>query len=209
EGCLFIVLELSTGGHLFDAISGGIFQQNDMLVRHVFLQLIDATRFCHERGVYHRDLKPENILCSAEGKDIRIADFGLATECVLSSSSAGGSLSYMCPESLTLGSESEAYEPWQSDVWALCIILLNMMSGLYPWRKAVDADVGFEAFLTDGGYMRRTFPISDQLNELLERCFRPVPHTRPTLLQLRTEIVSIDKLFSNSDSIVETLEPLR
>ncbi|KAF8142908.1 kinase-like domain-containing protein, partial [Mycena galopus ATCC 62051] len=188
EGFLFIVLELSTGGHLFDAIDTGIFKNDDALVRDVFLRLINAVHSCHERGVYHRDLKPENILCSADGSNIRIADFGLATDCPLLSTCAGGSVSYMSPESLTLGRESEAYEPRQSDIWALCVILLNMMSGLYPWRKAVDSDFGFDAFLTDAGYLRGRFPISRALNDLLERCFRPVPHTRPTLLQLRTEI---------------------
>ncbi|KAJ7135721.1 kinase-like domain-containing protein, partial [Mycena epipterygia] len=195
HGHLFIVLELSAGGHLFDAIDHGVFRNNDALVQDVFLQLIDTVRFCHERGVYHRDLKPENILCSAEAKDIRIADFGLATDCALPGSSAGGSISYMSPESLTLGSESETYDPCQSDVWALCIILLNMISGLYPWRKALDSDAGFEAFLTDDTYLRGVFPISDPLNDLLERCFRPVPHTRPTLLQLRTEVTAMPSFF--------------
>ncbi|KAJ6449810.1 kinase-like domain-containing protein, partial [Mycena vulgaris] len=188
QGFLFIVLELSAGGNLFDAIDGGVFRNNDALVRDVFLQLIDTVRFCHERGIYHRDIKPENILCSAEGGDIRLADFGLAIDCGLPSSSAGGSFSYMTPESVTLGSESESYDPSQSDVWALCITLINIMSALYPWRKAIDSDTGFEAFLTDGDYLRRLAPISDPLNDLLERCFRPVPQTRPTLLQLRTEI---------------------
>ncbi|KAF7333285.1 Protein serine threonine kinase [Mycena sanguinolenta] len=203
-GFLFIVLELSAGGHLFDAIDTGVFQNNDTLVRDVFLQLIDAVRYCHDRGVYHRDLKPENILCAADASDIRIADFGLATDCDPPSATAGGSVSYMSPESLTLGRESETYEPRQSDIWALCIILLNMMSGLYPWRRAIDADAGFDAFLTDGGYLRGLFPISDPLNDLLERCFRPVPNVRPTLLQLRTEIAAMEHLFANREEQQET-----
>ncbi|KAF7364955.1 Kinase-like protein [Mycena venus] len=210
QGFLFVVLELSAGGHLFDAIDAGVFRNNDALVREVFLKLLDAVRFCHERGVYHRDLKPENILCSAGAADIRIADFGLATDCPLPSTSAGGSVSYMSPESLTLGVESESYLPHQSDVWALCIILLNMMSGLYPWRKAIDADAGFDAFLTDARYLRRAFPISDPLNDLLERCFRPVPHTRPTLLQLRTEIAAMEQFFvGGQEQKEERLDLLR
>jgi serine/threonine protein kinase len=103
HGFLFIVLELSAGGHLFDAIDAGVFRQNDTLVRHVFIELIDTVRFCHEKGVYHRDLKPENILCSADGGDIRIADFGLAMDTSLPSSSAGGSFSYMSPGSSVYG----------------------------------------------------------------------------------------------------------
>ncbi|KAJ7772259.1 kinase-like domain-containing protein [Mycena metata] len=193
EGRLFIALELSAGGHLFDAISLSVFRQNDELVRAVFLQLVDAVRFCHERGVYHRDLKPENILCGAGGEGVRVADFGLATERGHPSRSAGGSYAYMTPESLTPGA---AHDPRQSDIWALGIVLLNMMSGLYPWRKALDTDAGFEAFLTDDNYLRRVFPISDPLNDLLERCFRPVANKRPTLIQLRTEIIAMERLFA-------------
>ncbi|KAJ7460023.1 kinase-like domain-containing protein [Mycena galericulata] len=201
QGYLFIVLELSAGGHLFDAISGGAFRQNETLVRDNFLQLVDKVQFCHESGVYHRDLKPENILCRADGRDIRIADFGLATDCALPSTSAG----WECiVHSLN---KSESCEPWQSDAWALCIILLNMMSGLYPWHKALDSDATYAAFLNDGeGYMRRTFLISDELNELLGRCFHPVANARPTLLQLRAEFASIEQLFLISDGSAEAAE---
>ncbi|KAJ7152710.1 kinase-like domain-containing protein [Mycena crocata] len=197
DGHLFIILELSAGGHLFDAIDNGAFRQNDEHVRDVFIQLIDTVRYCHERGVYHRDLKPENILCSTDAGDIRIADFGLATDCILLSSSAGGSLSYMSPESLTLGSESESYDPRQSDVWAL---------------RSTPTPASTH-FLTDGDYLRRTFPISDPLNDLLERCFRPVPTTRPTLLQLRTEIAAMDTFsstsnFSPPDDVLAPLRPV-
>ncbi|KAJ7624904.1 kinase-like domain-containing protein [Roridomyces roridus] len=208
---LFVVLELSAGGHLFEAVSAGAFHQNDTLVRSVFLQLIDVVRFFHESGISHRDLKPENILCNAQGTDLRVADFGLAIDSSCSSpppKSAGGSPSYMSPESVTLGSESESYDPKQSDVWALCVILLNMMSGLYPWRRAHDSDAGFNAFLTDADYLRSTFPISDQLNELLERCFRPVPRTRPTLLQLRTEFVALEKLADYTPTTAPGCVPL-
>ncbi|KAJ7130424.1 hypothetical protein C8R44DRAFT_872230 [Mycena epipterygia] len=66
----------------------------------------------------------------------------------------------MSPESLTLGSEREPYDPFQSDIWALCIILLNITSGLYPWRKALDSDAGFDAFLTDKNYLRGVSPSS-------------------------------------------------
>ncbi|KAJ7512075.1 kinase-like domain-containing protein [Mycena galericulata] len=193
QGYLCIVLELAACD-LWAAIDEGAFHKNNALVKEVFIQLLDTVRFCHQRGIHHRDLKPENILCRPDGSNIRIADFGLALDDDLPCSSAGGTSAYMTPESLTLGRRG-TYEPAQSDVWACCIILLNMMSADFPWRKAVDADKGWNAFLTNEHYLRRKFPISDALNELLERCFRPVPHTRPSLLQLRLEISKMKDLF--------------
>ncbi|KAJ7799168.1 hypothetical protein B0H14DRAFT_3491883 [Mycena olivaceomarginata] len=116
-----IVLELSAGGNLFDAIDTGVFRDNDTF----------------------------NILCSADGGDIRIADFGLATDCAFSSST-GGSFAPSTP------------------TWA---------------------------FLTNDGHLRYIFPISDALNELLERYFRPLLHTHPTLLQLRTKIAAMGRYY--------------
>ncbi|KAJ7176349.1 kinase-like domain-containing protein, partial [Mycena crocata] len=187
QGCLCIVLELSAGD-LWDAIDQGAFHNNNALVKQVFLQLLDAVRFCHNIGIHHRDLKPENILCSADGTNIRIADFGLAIDDELPSSVAAGTLCYMPPESLALAYGCGTYEAHQSDIWALCIVLVNMMSSGFPWRKALPADGGWSAFLIDDNYLARNCAISDPLHCLLKRCFNPDPSKRPDLLQLRLEI---------------------
>lgn len=54
---IFIVLELVTGGELFDKIvSEGRF--NEATARFYFRQLVDGVDYCHKQGVCHRDLKP-------------------------------------------------------------------------------------------------------------------------------------------------------
>jgi len=56
---IFIVLELVTGGELFDKIVGeGRFKEKT--ARFYFQQLCVGTEYCHVQGVCHRDLKPEN-----------------------------------------------------------------------------------------------------------------------------------------------------
>ncbi|KAJ7039763.1 kinase-like domain-containing protein, partial [Mycena alexandri] len=200
-GCLCIVLDLSACD-LWAAIENGVFSDNNALVKQTFLQILDAVRFFHQRGIHHRDLKPENILCSADGSEIRVTDFGLAVDDELPCVAAAGTSSYMTPEALTLGRTTESYEPEQSDIWACCVILLNMMSGRFPWRKAIDSDYEWISFLTDDRHLRREFPISDKLNDLLERCFRPVASTRPTLLQLRMEIGNMTDLFAPKENVV-------
>ncbi|KAJ7111288.1 kinase-like domain-containing protein, partial [Mycena epipterygia] len=194
HGCLCVVLELAAGD-LWAPIENGVFDNNNALIKEVYLQLVEAVRFCHQRGVHHRDLKPENILCSADGTHVRIADFGLAVGDELPCSTAAGTTCYMSPESLTLGRATRSYEADQSDVWALCIILLNLISGAFPWLKAVKSDAGWCSFLLSDTYLLRNCPISIELNDLLRKCFRPVPGARPSLDELRYEIANMKSLF--------------
>jgi len=74
---IFIVLELVTGGELFDKIvAEGKF--NETTARKYFQQLVAGTSYCHSQGVCHRDLKPENLLLD-EHEDLKISDFGLSS----------------------------------------------------------------------------------------------------------------------------------
>ncbi|CAK5263354.1 unnamed protein product, partial [Mycena citricolor] len=199
SGFLFALLELSAGGTLYDAMQAGVFSGADKeaKVRALMLDLIDAVRWCHERGVVHRDLKPTNILCDAAGSNVRIADFGVAVDATGLVQSTGGTVAYMTPESLL----SQPHDASMSDLWALSLVFLFVIgNGLSPWSRAHQSDKGFHMFLNNGMYLRSLFPISDSLNNLLERCFQPsLPMIRPTLLQMRTEVAGMKRLFRNDD----------
>ena len=67
------------------------------VIKHVFLQLLDAVRYCHSLGIYHRDLKPENVLCFDQGLRVAITDFGLATTDKFSKEFRTGSVYHMSP----------------------------------------------------------------------------------------------------------------
>ena len=74
---IFIVLELVTGGELFDKIVEA--QRFDTeTARFYFQQLVVGTIFCHNNGVCHRDLKPENLLLDGN-QNLKISDFGLSS----------------------------------------------------------------------------------------------------------------------------------
>lgn len=47
-------------------------------VKNLMFQLLQGLVHCHERRIMHRDLKPSNLLVDEEGKNLKIADFGLA-----------------------------------------------------------------------------------------------------------------------------------
>lgn len=48
--------------------------------RIYFSQIVEANISCEENGVVHRDLKPSNILVDLETDDVKLIDFGLASE---------------------------------------------------------------------------------------------------------------------------------
>ena len=96
--CTFVVLEFCPEGDLFSSITEkGLYLDNDLMVRHAFLQILDAVDFCHSIGIYHRDLKPENILVSDSGLTVKLADFGLATRDYITDDFGCGSTFYMSP----------------------------------------------------------------------------------------------------------------
>ncbi|KAJ7020908.1 kinase-like domain-containing protein, partial [Mycena alexandri] len=204
---VFLVLDLCVGGDMFAAIMDGVYRRNTALIKHTFASLIDAVRFCHVRGVYHRDLKPENVLVNYKGGDALIADFGLCTDSKVSHDVDCGSGSYMAPESF--GSASSSYRPQDSDTWALCIILINLVTAMNPWHTAQSTDGRWNAFMADPDFLREILPISHSLNELLQRCFRIDPARRPTLTELRHEVLGMNHLFMSDADLLKASPGVR
>eukprot|EP01122_Echinamoeba_exundans_P006078 TRINITY_DN163_c0_g2_i2.p1 TRINITY_DN163_c0_g2~~TRINITY_DN163_c0_g2_i2.p1 ORF type:complete len:418 (-),score=101.27 TRINITY_DN163_c0_g2_i2:62-1273(-) len=75
---LYLVLELVTGGELFDRIVEEQYFEEHR-ARRYFVQMLQAIKYLHDQNIAHRDLKPENILLKSKDDDtIKISDFGLA-----------------------------------------------------------------------------------------------------------------------------------
>jgi len=78
--CYFLVMELMSGGDLFDRI-GKNKKYNEKDARSLCKKMIESLRFCHVNSVAHRDMKPKNLLLVDDEDDcaIKLADFGFAT----------------------------------------------------------------------------------------------------------------------------------
>ena len=76
---MFLVMELMTGGELFDRIVEKE-HYSEKEAADTIRPVVDALRYCHSTGIIHRDLKPENLLYATrdENSIIKISDFGLA-----------------------------------------------------------------------------------------------------------------------------------
>ncbi|EGB09698.1 hypothetical protein AURANDRAFT_12663, partial [Aureococcus anophagefferens] len=135
-----LVMELVEGRELFDAIlSRGHYTEAD--ARPIFVQLLKAVDYMHQRNVIHRDLKPENVLVTGDGEDVvKLVDFGLSKH--VASAHGGsrahtmvGTPSYLAPEvelqKPRARDGSMAYDA-KVDSWSLGVTLYVMLVARFP-----------------------------------------------------------------------------
>ena len=114
-------------------------QRLDIRARlRLFLQVLGAVQYAHERQVIHRDIKPSNILVT-KGGEVRLLDFGVAT--LLDDGEAAGKTPlttvyghaltpiYASPE-LIRGEPVTA----KSDIYSLGVVLFELLTGDRPYR---------------------------------------------------------------------------
>ncbi|KAG7442739.1 kinase-like protein [Guyanagaster necrorhizus] len=196
EDYVFMIMDYCPGGDLYKAIcEKKVFYHNDSLVKQVFLQVIDAVQHCHANQVFHRDIKPENILCSKDGTQVFLADFGLATCEDDHKFRKAGTLPYKSPECLGEDFRSPTYSTRASDVWALGVLLFNMMVRRNPWLAEKISDPCFNRFLCNSDYFLKIFRITPSVNQVLLHIFELRSSKRITLPELRDEISKIDRFF--------------
>ena len=215
----YIIMDFVRGGDLFEPVCRQIYVDNDALLRKAFISLVDAVLACHSCRVYHRDLKPENILVSEDRSQVYLADFGLATNRSLIEEFYCGTAAYMSPgmsmtspflESRLIVAWTECighlsgYKPYHtshSDVWALGVILVNMISGRNPWERATLDDPCFLQFIENPDFLFDVLPISEGANDILRHAFVLNPLSRISLPGLRQAVLDLDTFFRYEDEL--------
>lgn len=133
---VYLVMELVTGGELFDRIvQKGSYTEKD--ASNLIKQVLEGVDYMHDRGVVHRDLKPENLLYYSPDPDskIMISDFGLSkTEESGTMATACGTPGYVAPEVL-------AQQPYgkEVDCWSIGVISYILLCGYPPFYDESDA----------------------------------------------------------------------
>merc|ERR1711892_512247 len=135
---VFLVMELVTGGELFDRIvEKGSYSEKD--AADLIKQVLSAVAYMHEEGVVHRDLKPENLLYYSPDEDskIMISDFGLSKmEESGVMATACGTPGYVAPEVLAQKPYGKAV-----DVWSIGVISCILLCGYPPFYDENDANL--------------------------------------------------------------------
>ena len=131
DGQLYLVMRYMSGGSLEDRMKNGPLELTE--VAPVLARLADALDYSHGHGVIHRDLKPGNILFDNQ-ENAFLSDFGIAklTESTTNLTGSGiiGTSAYMSPEQVKGGDKIDG----RSDVYALGIILYQMLTGEVPFK---------------------------------------------------------------------------
>ncbi|XP_028279713.1 serine/threonine-protein kinase DCLK3 isoform X2 [Parambassis ranga] len=161
----YLVMELVSGGDLFEAISNkGKFSEPEagLMVSDVS----EALNYIHCKSIVHRDLKPENLLIEQVSGGIcrlKLGDFGLAMVVTEPVFTICGTPTYVAPEILYETGYGVAV-----DVWALGVILYILLCGFPPFRSR-DRDQEELFQLIKQGQLHFPFPYWDTISEEARR----------------------------------------
>ena len=140
EGKIFISMAFIKGESLEARIEQGPLPLKDAL--GIGRQIAEGLEAAHEESVVHRDIKPANVMVDAKGR-ATIMDFGLAhlTEAsrLTKTDQTMGTVAYMSPEQAQ-GMEVDN----RSDVWALGVVLYEMVCGQRPFQGQYDQALLYE-----------------------------------------------------------------
>jgi serine/threonine protein kinase len=174
----YIVTEWIEGRLLRDILNECGKLSPEQAVR-IAINICDALYYIHSDGVVHRDLKPENIMVDAQDR-IKLIDFGIALTpasrriTFSASSTVMGTPDYISPEQV-LGKRGTG----RSDIYALGVILYEMLTGKLPFSGANPFLVMNDRLLNDPVPPREIEPsVSLQLQEIIQRALQRDPRKR-------------------------------
>jgi len=127
---LYLIMELVTGGELFDKIvEKGQYTERD--AAGIVNKMLSAVEYLHNNNIAHRDLKPENLLLKAgDDTGVMLSDFGLSKIVGENArlETACGTPYYVAPEVLS----ASGYD-LEVDLWSVGVITYLLLCGFPPF----------------------------------------------------------------------------
>ena len=131
----YLIMEYASKGQLYSIIRKHK-KLSQIIAKQYMEEIISALQYLHTRNppIIHRDIKPENILIDHEGK-CKLADFGWSNfdNGRKNRDSCGGTPEYLAPEMINQCGHDKSV-----DIWALGILLFEMLTGRIPFNYSQD-----------------------------------------------------------------------
>jgi len=144
---------------------------------YIFQCCVEAVGYIHKLGIVHRDIKSNNIKLSSSG-EVKLLDFGIAkaesTSKMTRTGGVVGTLQYLSPEQLK-GGLADA----RSDLWALGIMLYEMVTGQVPFES--DTIGGLYEKIMKVTYVPATAMnplVPREIETVIARCLKKKPSDR-------------------------------
>ena len=207
EGDHFIIMEYLEGKTLASILSRET-ALDVMRSLHVGAQIASALASAHAAGIIHRDLKPDNIMLMARLGDpdfVKVLDFGLAkvfSAATAVKTAAGvllGTPQYMSPEAC----ESKRDVDHRTDIYALGVLLFQMMTGVLPFDGESMGEVLVKQVTALPPAPRGLNPaIPPSVEQILLRCLaKPVDARFATMQKLRDALLDPEAYLHGSPPI--------
>ncbi len=174
SGRLYLVMDYLEGPTLSDLLEH--FRRLPAWVAvSLGMEIARALEAIHAEGFVHRDLNPNNVIIERRSRRPIVCDFGIARDLGLSTQtgSGAGTLAYMPPEQL------RGRATPQTDVFALAVVLYEMLTGQVPWGEARTAIMAYRILrLHRRNLVRRMSAAPEPLRPVLLRAMARNPRER-------------------------------
>ncbi|KAH0726642.1 calcium and calcium/calmodulin-dependent serine/threonine-protein kinase-like [Solanum tuberosum] len=209
-----LILELCSGGELFDRIVGQA-RYNEAGAAAVVRQIAKGLEALHGANIVHRDLKPENCLFlnKDENSPLKIMDFGLSSFEDFANPVVGlfGSIDYVSPEALSRDKITT-----KTDIWSLGVILYILLSGYPPFFAPSNRQKQQMILNGQFSFDEKTWKnISSSAKQLISNLLKVDPNMRPTAQQIvedawvRGELAKEEEMDAEIVSRLQSFNALR
>lgn len=207
---LYLVMEHSQRGNLFDFYSSMEVELSEKLGQHIFRQVVSGVSALHDLGYAHRGISFDNIVVD-KIKTCKLIDMSLA--CPISKGQMYqdrvGKPLFVAPEVYA----GDLYDAAKADVWSLGIVLFMLVTGTPPFNITMENNIRYKLYNLTGikdllEHFHAT-KLSDSLVDLLERMLLKDPDSRITIDEIKMHSWVRGSSFFNMLKIFDWKKPAR
>ncbi|TAK27877.1 MAG: Stk1 family PASTA domain-containing Ser/Thr kinase [Chloroflexota bacterium] len=175
--------------------------------QQLIMQLAEALGAAHQHGLVHCDVKPENLLVGPDDR-VKLVDFGIAQAATATGAwdrqELWGTAAYLAPEQVEGQSVDE-----RTDVYALGLILYELLAGKLPFQGRTPAEVALARVTQSPAPLTSAQPSAPtSLCRVVDECLQRSPEERYQSMDAVRAALAGDEAPAHSDSPARSANPL-